>query len=123
MKKSSWLVLALLILVAAGGWLAAAQAADKAVDPVCGMSVTKATAKHTFDYKGTTYYFCSEGCKTSFAKEPEKYLAPGAEKKMMGGMMAGQGMMQGQMKHAQAADPSKAVDPVCGMSVDKATAK
>jgi YHS domain-containing protein len=93
MKKSSWLILVLLTLVAAGGWLAAAQATDKATDPVCGMSETKATAKWTYDFKGTTYYFCSEGCKTSFAKEPEKYLAQEAEKKpMMGGMMQGQAM-------------------------------
>ncbi|MCK7500675.1 MAG: YHS domain-containing protein [Comamonadaceae bacterium] len=49
-------------------------ASDKAVDPVCGMTVVKANAKATFDYKGATYYFCSTGCKEAFAKEPEKYL-------------------------------------------------
>jgi len=50
------------------------QAQDTAKDPVCGMSVKIATAKYTSDYKGTKYYFCSEGCKTSFDKDPEKYL-------------------------------------------------
>ena len=70
MKKSSGLVLVLLMLVAAGGWLAAAQATDKAKDPVCGMSVDKATAKWTYDYKGTTYYFCSEGCMLTFQPCP-----------------------------------------------------
>ncbi len=63
----------------------------------------KATAKWTYEYKGTTYYFCSEGCKTSFAKEPEKYLAKEAEGKPMAGMMHGQ-MMQGQgMMHEKMA--------------------
>jgi YHS domain-containing protein len=38
------------------------------------MTVVKANAKATFDYKGTTYYFCSTGCKEAFAKEPEKYI-------------------------------------------------
>jgi YHS domain-containing protein len=47
---------------------------DKAVDPVCGMTVVKAAAKATFEYKGTKYYFCSTGCKDAFAKDPEKYL-------------------------------------------------
>lgn len=56
--------------------LAAAQnpAGDTAKDPVCGMDVKKAEAKATFDYKGTTYYFCAVGCKDKFAQDPEKYL-------------------------------------------------
>lgn len=47
---------------------------DTAKDPVCGMSVKKAGAKITYDFKGTTYYFCNEGCKTEFIKDPDKYL-------------------------------------------------
>jgi len=58
-----------------------------AKDPVCGMTVKIDGAKYTADYKGTKYYFCSEGCKTEFSKNPEKYLAPGAAAKPMGGMM------------------------------------
>jgi len=46
------------------------------VDPVCGMQVTAGGAAGNFDYQGTTYYFCSPGCKRSFEREPEKYLAP-----------------------------------------------
>lgn len=45
-----------------------------AVDPVCGMQVDEKTAAATYEYKGTTYYFCAPGCKTAFVKEPEKYL-------------------------------------------------
>jgi YHS domain-containing protein len=70
-------VLALLLTLSLGFVLAgiAQQKADQtATDPVCGMTVTKAEAKATFDYKGTTYYFCSGGCKEAFAKDPEKYL-------------------------------------------------
>lgn len=122
MKRTRGMVFVLLLAVAAGVGLIAAQSADKAKDPVCGMSVDKAAAKWTYEYKGTTYYFCGESCQKAFAKEPEKYLAVKAEGQKMGGMM-GQGMMQGRMMHGQAADPAKAVDPVCGMSVDKASAK
>ncbi len=43
-------------------------------DPVCGMTVDPATAKHRFDYEGETYYFCSAGCRTKFSADPTAYL-------------------------------------------------
>src|SRR5882757_8221932 len=49
-------------------------------DPVCGMTVDPHTAKHRYDYKGHTYYFCCAGCRTKFAADPEKYLSPGERK-------------------------------------------
>jgi YHS domain-containing protein len=89
---------------------AAQKASDTAIDPVCGMTVKTAGAKYTFDYKGTTYYFCSEGCKTSFSKEPEKYLKPSDAAKPMGKGMMGQGMKgQGMMgQHMQMAGGEQA---------------
>ena len=45
-----------------------------AKDPICGMMVDPKTAPAKSEYKGQTYYFCSPGCKTSFDKDPEKYL-------------------------------------------------
>jgi len=90
------LLLALAVVLAVG--VAAQQkSADSAVDPVCGMTVVKANAKGAFDYKGTTYYFCSTGCKDAFAKEPEKYLKAVQAKEQgkaapMGGMMHAHGM-------------------------------
>jgi YHS domain-containing protein len=44
-------------------------------DPVCGMDVDEQTAAATAEYQGTTYYFCSPGCKKAFEKEPQKYLS------------------------------------------------
>ena len=73
-------------------------AAEKAKDPVCGMTVDPATAKHKTEHAGATHYFCCAGCRTKFEADPAKYLA-------------------------KAAAASKATDPVCGMSVDIATAK
>lgn len=46
-----------------------------AIDPVCGMEVDEKSAAATYEYRGEIYYFCSPGCKASFAKEPEKYLS------------------------------------------------
>ncbi|WP_076866411.1 heavy metal translocating P-type ATPase [Bradyrhizobium mercantei] len=47
-----------------------------AIDPVCGMKVNPATAKHRFAYKGEEYLFCSGRCRERFEAEPEKYLKP-----------------------------------------------
>ncbi len=46
-------------------------------DPVCGMTVTPAS-RHRHEHAGTTYYFCSAGCRTRFAADPDKYLSPAA---------------------------------------------
>ncbi len=44
-----------------------------AKDPVCKLDVDENKAAATTVYKGKTYYFCAQGCKTRFEKEPEKY--------------------------------------------------
>src|ERR687889_369332 len=49
---------------------------DEAVDPVCGMTVEVAGARHVAEYGGRSYYFCSPACKREFEAEPEKYVSP-----------------------------------------------
>jgi YHS domain-containing protein len=53
-----------------------------AKDPVCGMEVEIATAKHRAVYQGQTYYFCAPGCKRAFEAEPAKFLDPGYKPSM-----------------------------------------
>jgi YHS domain-containing protein len=103
-KTQLFALIAALAVVLVVGVVAQQKAADKAIDPVCGMTVVKANAKATFDFKGTTYYFCSTGCKEAFAKEPEKYLKAQQEKavqtseaKVVEGFPLQMGHMQGQM--------------------------
>lgn len=43
------------------------------IDPVCGMEVDSATAEWTLELEGTTYYFCSKGCRDDFAEDPAAY--------------------------------------------------
>ena len=43
-------------------------------DPVCGMSVDPHTAEQRSRHGGTTWYFCSSGCKSRFDANPEQYL-------------------------------------------------
>ncbi|MGE0288575.1 MAG: heavy metal translocating P-type ATPase [Bradyrhizobium sp.] len=68
-------------------------------DPVCGMTVDPTTSKHRFDHEGTTYHFCSAGCRTKFAADPAKYLNKAEQPK------------------------AGTIDPVCGVTVDPATSK
>lgn len=53
----------------------AAAPAAKFVNPVCGTAVDTATPKHIERYDGLDYYFCCDGCLTTFRQEPEKYAA------------------------------------------------
>jgi uncharacterized membrane protein YraQ (UPF0718 family)/YHS domain-containing protein len=41
-------------------------------DPVCGMKIDRAKA-FTASFGGRTYYFCSEGCRSTFEADPERY--------------------------------------------------
>lgn len=47
----------------------------KAIDPVCGMTVETEGAQLTYEYKGSTYYFCGRGCLLEFKDDPERFLA------------------------------------------------
>ncbi|MGI9414563.1 MAG: heavy metal translocating P-type ATPase, partial [Hyphomicrobiales bacterium] len=49
-------------------------AAEVARDPVCGMTVDPATAKHSHDHGGHSYVFCGEPCKDKFSAAPEDYI-------------------------------------------------
>ena len=46
----------------------------KQTDPVCGMQIEESEAAGSSDYQGTTYYFCSEMCRSKFKQDPEQYV-------------------------------------------------
>src|SRR5690606_39413586 len=58
---------------------AAEAAAGTVKDPVCGMDVDPATAKHSRKHGGGTYFFCSPRCAEKFEADPARYLAPSDE--------------------------------------------
>lgn len=43
-------------------------------DMICGMEIKLKDVKFWVDYKGETYYFCSENCKDHFKGNPKMYL-------------------------------------------------
>ena len=43
-------------------------------DPVCGMTVEVAAARHRAEHAGRTYYFCCGGCRERFLAAPDRYV-------------------------------------------------
>jgi len=82
-------------------------------DPVCGMAVTKNLAAAKAEFDGQEYYFCASSCRDRFLKDPNKYLG-GATEPMRGSCC-------GSSERTSAADDTQ-IDPVCGMTVDPASA-
>jgi xanthine dehydrogenase accessory factor len=54
----------------------------EAIDPVCGMTVDVASARHRAELGGRSYFFCCGGCRERFLAAPERY---GAGQAMAGG--------------------------------------
>ncbi len=44
------------------------------INPVCQVPVSKKNPKHIVDYRGEKVYFCCDGCKVSFEKNPGQYI-------------------------------------------------
>ncbi len=77
-----------------------------AKDPVCGMQVERDNPGATTRHDGQTVYFCSDRCKDKFDKDPSRYSTASHDG-------AGQDPRPGS---------AQVTDPVCGMSVDPASA-
>jgi len=43
-------------------------------DPVCKMQIDENKAVGSSEYKGRTYYFCAQICKTKFDANPQQYV-------------------------------------------------
>jgi Cu+-exporting ATPase len=84
---------------------------DTAVDPICGMTCDKKTAiKEVIG--GKTYYFCMQSCADTFRKQVEEEGLKTVEEKA-------KVIMKSMPKEADVEDKYIAIDPICGMKVDK----
>ena len=85
-----------------------------AIDPVCGMTVDPATAKHRADHQDQVYYFCSAGCRTKFVAEPAKYIhaTPKAAEPPVAGAICTCPM------HPQIRQAGPGSCPICGMALE-----
>jgi P-type Cu+ transporter len=91
------------------------QAAAKADvrDPVCGMTVDPATSQYRLDYRGETYHFCSAGCRTKFAANPQAYLNKSPPKADVPA-----GTIYTCPMHPQIRQVEPGSCPICGMALE-----
>jgi len=80
------------------------------VDPVCGMTVRE-DSPHQFEHEGTVYWFCCDGCRSTFMQAPEKYL----HKDQAGSSCSGHTGHAHMPKHAPRSDvaPGDYICPMC----------
>jgi Cu+-exporting ATPase len=90
-----------------------ALASDRAIDPVCGMTVDIHARKPTFEHKGHTYYFCSEGCRGKFSKEPGRFIDKTGDAEPLP-----QGTLYTCPMHPEIVQEGPGHCPICGMALE-----
>jgi P-type Cu+ transporter len=87
-------------------------------DPVCGMSVNPATAKHRHEHAGRDYFFCGSKCLEKFKADPLRFLtkseAPPAS-------AAPTGTLWTCPMHPQVVRNEAGSCPICGMALEPMT--
>ncbi len=91
-----------------------------ATDPVCGIAVDIATAKHTHTYSDRGWYFCSRHCLNKFAADPQQY----AEKKSAPAVQPEKtpGAIYTCPMHPNVRQDHPGACPKCGMALEPETA-
>jgi P-type Cu+ transporter len=92
----------------------AAAAAGTAIDPVCGMTVDVATAKHKHEHGGQTWYFCNPRCLEKFAANPQQYL----QEKPAPKLQAAPDVIYTCPMHPEIRQVGPGVCPKCGMALE-----
>nr|WP_314070844.1 heavy metal translocating P-type ATPase [uncultured Roseococcus sp.] len=84
-------------------------------DPVCGMKVDPTSSKHRVEHNGTTFHFCSAGCRAKFEADPEKYLKPEAANHSAS---PHKGTIYTCPMHPQIRQEGPGNCPICGMALE-----
>ena len=82
-------------------------------DPVCGMTVDPATAKHHSEHAGKTWYFCAARCREKFEADPEQYLGERPEP-----AAAIPGAIYTCPMHPEVRQQGPGDCPICGMALE-----
>jgi Cu+-exporting ATPase len=82
------------------------------------MRVDPLTTKHLLNHKGQDHFFCSAGCRTKFAADPEKYLAP---KSSVPDDKLPEGTIYTCPMHPEVRQAGPGSCPICGMALEPET--
>jgi P-type Cu+ transporter len=86
-------------------------ATEKYIDPICGMTVSPDSARGEIEFEGQRYYFCSKSCLETFKQKKGIADSPPAQ-------------IHKPHSHEEMREDKEGteIDPICGMSVNPATA-
>src|SRR5215472_2842028 len=87
-------------------------------DPVCGMTVDPARAKHRAEHAGHSYVFCSARCREKFSADPARYVVASPEARASAA--AGEVLWTCPM-HPQIVRKEPGTCPICGMALEPMT--
>ena len=91
----------------------------KVKDPVCGMTVDPAKSAHSAEFAGTTYHFCSAGCREKFIAEPARYAKPTPEPQRAA---VPEGTIYTCPMHPEIRQAGPGNCPICGMTLEPVVA-
>ncbi len=89
-------------------------------DPVCGMTVT-AQSPHVLEHEGRPVHFCSAGCRTKFAANPERYPLTGGHLAAAVSVPAVAGAIYTCPMHPEVRQDHPGDCPKCGMALEPET--
>ncbi len=101
-----------------GGHAASLDAPATVRDPVCGMSVDPATAKHRLTLEGQDYLFCSARCREKFQADPAAYLKPAAQNPPASPAAVSDNATYTCPMHPQIRQAGPGSCPICGMALE-----
>ncbi|MEQ8401588.1 MAG: heavy metal translocating P-type ATPase [Silicimonas sp.] len=87
----------------------------KVTDPVCGMDVAVDAGKPSFEHKGDTFHFCSQGCHDKFQADPWFYLSGNKAKKKQ---PAAENTTYTCPMHPEIVQEGPGACPICGMALE-----
>lgn len=87
-------------------------------DPVCGMIVDPDSAGPRATFSGSTYYFCSEACRSKFMADPAKYAVPQSEANVDIEEPAAAGTIWTCPMHPEIRRKEPGSCPICGMALE-----
>jgi Cu+-exporting ATPase len=87
-----------------------------AIDPVCGMTVNPAMSHFRHSHRGHTEFFCSDGCRSKFAADPDKYCRGGAAERPSDATAEGTIFTCPMHPHVRQVGPGSC--PICGMALE-----
>lgn len=88
-------------------------------DSVCGMSVDPDTTTHHARHGHTTLHFCSDGCRSKFVSDPERYLRTSRDAPVQAPAAVG-GIYTCPM-HPEIRQDRPGSCPICGMALEPLT--